>query len=163
MKLDSIELKKLTFYIFTLILIYRHSSLYVTLNEYVPKNKHEAKMKPLLLSLLLLPAVAFANPTKIADDYCDTFKDISIKAYDTKEPAEKIAKDAIASLNVKKFDFAKIETTEAQFTEGTIEVVNSLRDAKAEMGTRAEFQEGLTQIIAACKIQMISALEKQKK
>ena len=97
-------------------------------------------MKPLLLSLLLLPAVAFANPTKMADDYCDTFKDISIK-----------------------FDFAKLEATEAQFTEGTFDVVNSLRDAKAEIGSRAEFQEGLTQIVAACKIQLTSALEEQKK
>lgn len=120
-------------------------------------------MKPLLLSLLLLPTVAFANPTKMADDYCDTFKNISIRAYDTNDAPETIAKDALASLKAKKFDLAKLDATDAQFSEGTIEVVKSLRDAKAEIGSRAEFQEGLTQIVAACKIQMVSVLEEQKK
>lgn len=49
------------------------------------------------------------------------------------------------------------------FSNGTVEVVKSLRDAKAEIGSREEFQEGLTQIVAACKIQMDSVLQEQKK
>ncbi|QAV24865.1 hypothetical protein [Proteus hauseri] len=120
-------------------------------------------MKPLLFSLLLLPAVAFANPTKMADDYCDTFKDISVRAYDTNDSPETIAKDALAALKAKKFDLAKLEATEADFSQGTVEVVKSLRDAKAEIGSRAEFQAGLTQIVAACKIQMVDVLNEQKK
>ncbi|OAT37964.1 hypothetical protein [Proteus myxofaciens] len=122
-------------------------------------------MKPLLLSLLLVPAFAFANTNanKMADDYCGTFKDISIKAYDTKDAPEKIAKDALASLKAKKFDFAKLNATEDQFSEGTVEVVNSLRDAKADIGSRAEFQDGLNQIVAACKVQMVSTLNGDKK
>lgn len=123
-------------------------------------------MKPLLLSLLLLPAVAFANPSKMAEDYCNTFKDISVKAYDTNEAPEKIAKDALATLKSQNFDFAKfakLDATEADFSNGTVEVVKSLRDAKAEIGSREEFQEGLTQIVAACKIQMDSVLQEQKK
>lgn len=122
-------------------------------------------MKPLLLSLLLLPTIAFANTTssKMADDYCDTFKEISIQAYDTKDAPEKIAQDALTKLNSKQFDFSKLNATEDQFTEGTVEVVKSLRDAKAEIGSRAEFQDGLNQIVAACKMQMISTLDEQKK
>ncbi|HCT1403043.1 TPA: hypothetical protein OTP88_002667 [Proteus mirabilis] len=120
-------------------------------------------MKPLLLSLLLLPAVAFANPSKMAEDYCNTFKDISVKAYDTNEAPEKIAKDALATLKSQNFDFAKLDATEADFSNDTVEVVKSLRDAKAEIGSREEFQEGLTQIVAACKIQMDSVLQEQKK
>lgn len=77
-------------------------------------------MKPLLLSLLLLPAVAFANPSKMAEDYCNTFKDISVKAYDTNEAPEKIAKDALATLKSQNFDFAKLDATEADFSNGTL-------------------------------------------
>ena len=59
-------------------------------------------MKPLLLSLLLLPAVAFANPSKMAEDYCNTFKDISVKAYDTNEAPGENRQRRISNIEISK-------------------------------------------------------------
>ena len=79
-------------------------------------------MKPLLLSLLLLPAVAFANPTKWLMITAILLKISQLKLM-TQKSQQKIAKDAMASLNAKKFDFAKLEATEAQFKKALLKLL----------------------------------------